>query len=209
MKHLGRSYSTLCWTFSFDILSFVNPPPLHSQAFVAMQSIILAMGSVGQEKLACAIRVETKHLERSYSTLCCSISDILSFVTPLPCVHRHLWQCNPLCLRWGLWVKRTLHVQWGLKWSIWREVIQLYAAQFPIFGPLSPHPPAFTGICGNAIHYACDGVCWSREACTCYKSWNEAFGEKLFNFMLLNFRYFVLCHPTPHQTIVDLRFFYS
>ena len=49
---------------------------------MAMQSIMLAMGSGGQEKLARAIRVEMKHLERSYSTLCCSISDILSFVTP-------------------------------------------------------------------------------------------------------------------------------
>ena len=31
----------------------------------------------------------------------------------------------------------------------------------------------------------------------CNKSLNEAFGETLFNFMLLNFRYFVLCHATP------------
>ena len=43
----------------------------------------------------------------------------------------------------------------------------------------------------------------------CIKSLNEAFEEKLFNFMLLNFRYFVFCHPTPHQSIVDLRFFNS
>ena len=69
---------------------------------------MLAMGSKGQEKLTCAIRVEMKHLERSYSTLCCSVSDNFSFVTP---------------------------------------------------------PPAFTGISGNAIHYACDGVCGSKEAC--------------------------------------------
>ena len=47
-----------------------------------MQSKMLVMGSVGQEKLACAIRVEMKPLERSYSTLCCPISDILFFVTP-------------------------------------------------------------------------------------------------------------------------------
>ena len=26
---------------------------------------------------------------------------------------------------------------------------------------------------------------------------NEAFGEKLFNFLLFNFRYLVLCHPAP------------
>ena len=31
----------------------------------------------------------------------------------------------------------------------------------------------------------------------CNKSLNEAFGDMLFNFMLLNFRYFVLCHPAP------------
>ena len=110
MKHLERSYSTLCCSIS-DILSFCHPPPLRSQAFVAMQSIMLAMGFVGQEKLECAIRVEMKHLERSYSTLCGLISDILSFVTQPPCVHRHLWQCNPLCLRWAPWVKRSLNVQ--------------------------------------------------------------------------------------------------
>ena len=79
--------------FNFLLLNFqyfvlCHPTPLRSQAFVAMQSIMLAMGSVGQEKLACAIRVEMNHLERSYSTLCCSISDILSFVTPPPCVHK-------------------------------------------------------------------------------------------------------------------------
>ena len=26
---------------------------------------------------------------------------------------------------------------------------------------------------------------------------NEAFGETLFNFLLFNLRYLVLCHPTP------------
>ena len=29
------------------------------------------------------------------------------------------------------------------------------------------------------------------------KGLNEAFGEKLFNFMLFSFGYFVLSHPTP------------
>ena len=96
------------------------------------------MGYVGQMKLACAIKVEMKHLERSYSTLCCSVSHICSFVTPSPCVHMHL---------------------------------------------------------RNAIHYVCDGICESREACMCNKGLKEAFGEKLFNFMLFSFRYLVLCHP--------------
>ena len=31
----------------------------------------------------------------------------------------------------------------------------------------------------------------------CNKGLNEAFGEKLFNFMLYSFRYFVICYPTP------------
>ena len=75
--------------FNFRYLVLCPPTPLRSHAFVAMQYIMLAMGYTGQEKLACAIRVEMKHLERSYSTLCCLISDILSFVTPPPCVHRY------------------------------------------------------------------------------------------------------------------------
>ena len=52
-----RSYSTLYCSVS-DICSFVTPPPpMRSHVFVAMHSIMLAMGSVGQEKLACAIKV--------------------------------------------------------------------------------------------------------------------------------------------------------
>ena len=62
-----------------------------SMAFVAMQSIMLAMGSVCQEKLAYAIRMEMKHLEKSYSTLCCSIHDILFFLNQPTCVHSHFW----------------------------------------------------------------------------------------------------------------------
>ena len=88
--------------FNFRYLVLCPPTALPSHAFVAMQSITLAMGSVSQIKLACAIMVQMKHLKRSYSTFCCSISDILSFVPPLPCAHMHLWQCNPLRLRWGL-----------------------------------------------------------------------------------------------------------
>ena len=41
-----------------------------------------------EENLACAIKVQMKHLERSYSTLCCSVSDIWSFVTPPTCVYK-------------------------------------------------------------------------------------------------------------------------
>ena len=43
--------------FSFGYLVIYHPTPLRSHAFVAMQSIMLEMGSVGQGKLACAIRV--------------------------------------------------------------------------------------------------------------------------------------------------------
>ena len=58
MKHLERSYSTLCCSIS-DILSFAPHPPA-SQAFVALQSIMPAIGSVGQEWFACAMRNENE-----------------------------------------------------------------------------------------------------------------------------------------------------
>ena len=41
--------------FTFRHLVICHPVPLRSHACVAMQSIMLEMGSVGQEKLACAI----------------------------------------------------------------------------------------------------------------------------------------------------------
>ena len=43
--------------FSFRYFVLCHPTPLRSHTFVAMHSIMLAMGSVGQEKLACAIKV--------------------------------------------------------------------------------------------------------------------------------------------------------
>ena len=43
---------------------------------------MLEMRSVGQGELACALRAEMKHLERSYSTSCYSLSDIWSFINP-------------------------------------------------------------------------------------------------------------------------------
>ena len=42
--------------FTFGYLVICHPTPLRSHAFVAMQSTMLEMGSVGQAKLACAIR---------------------------------------------------------------------------------------------------------------------------------------------------------
>ena len=56
MKQLERSYSTLRCSAS-DIFVRCHPTSLRSHASVAMQSIMLAMGSVGQEKLACAVKV--------------------------------------------------------------------------------------------------------------------------------------------------------
>ena len=44
-----------------------------------------------------------KHLERSYSTLCCSVSDILSFLTPHPrsftrnCSNALHYACDGIC----------------------------------------------------------------------------------------------------------------
>ena len=43
--------------FSFRHLVLCHPTPLRSHAFVAIQSVMLAMGSVSPEKLACAIKV--------------------------------------------------------------------------------------------------------------------------------------------------------
>ena len=42
--------------FSFRYLVLCQPTPLRSHAFVAMHSIMIAIGSVDQEKLACAIK---------------------------------------------------------------------------------------------------------------------------------------------------------
>ena len=42
--------------------------PMRLQEIVATHSIKLAMGSVVQKKLASAVRVSLKHLEKSYST---------------------------------------------------------------------------------------------------------------------------------------------
>ena len=62
-----------------------------------------------------------------------------------------------------------------VKLSILKEIIQLYAVEFRVFRPFSPHPFAFTRNCSNALHYACDGVCDSKEARKCNKGLIEAF----------------------------------
>ena len=51
----------------------------------------------------------------------------------------------------------------------------------PSLPPPQPHP-AFTCICCNVLHYACDGVCGSREARMCNEGLIKAFGGKLSNF---------------------------
>ena len=58
---------------------------------------------------------------------------------------------------------------------------------FVLLIPPHPTPLPFSCICGNAIHYACDGVCVSRGACMCNKKLIEAVGGKLFIFMLFSF----------------------
>ena len=52
-------------------------------------SYILAMGSVSQRKLTCAIRVWLKHLGESYSTLCCSWILVLPYPLPNPTLRLH------------------------------------------------------------------------------------------------------------------------
>ena len=154
------------------------------------------MGSAGLGKLALAIKAYMNHLERSYSSSCCSVSDSWSILIP-----PHAFTCicgNAIhCHRHGICRSREACMFHKDLNEAFGNVIQGYAVQFPIFGPLSTHPPAFTCICGNAIHYDCDwdGVCGSREACMCNKGLNEAFGEKLFKFML-----FILSLITPTPT---------
>ena len=84
-----KLFNFLLFNFRYFVLCYFTS--LRSLSFVTLQSMKAAMGCMGQEKLACAIRVEMKHFERSYSTLCCSISVILSSFTPPSIVHRHLW----------------------------------------------------------------------------------------------------------------------
>ena len=88
--------------FSFGYLVIYHPNPLRSHAFCG-NAIHYAWDGVCRSREACMCNKGLNEaLERSYSTLYCSVSDIWSFIIPPPCVHMHLWQCNPLCLRWGL-----------------------------------------------------------------------------------------------------------
>ena len=70
--------------FNLGYLVICHPTPLRSHAFVAMQPIMLEMGSVGQGKLACVIRFQMKHLERSYSTLLLFNLGYLVICHPIP-----------------------------------------------------------------------------------------------------------------------------
>ena len=45
------------YVVSFRYFVLCYPTPLRSHAFMAMLSIMLAMGSVGQEKIPCAMKV--------------------------------------------------------------------------------------------------------------------------------------------------------
>ena len=58
-KGLNEAFGEKVFNFyaaHFRIFGHLSPHPLCSHAFVAMQSFMLEMGSVGQWKLACAIR---------------------------------------------------------------------------------------------------------------------------------------------------------
>ena len=52
-----RLFNFLLLNFRYFVLCHATPPPLRAHAFVTMQSIMLEMGSVGEEELACALRV--------------------------------------------------------------------------------------------------------------------------------------------------------
>ena len=49
-------FNFMLLSFGYLVIYHPTPPPLRLHAFVAMQSIMLEMESVGQGKLACAIR---------------------------------------------------------------------------------------------------------------------------------------------------------
>ena len=53
----GKLFDFMLFMISFQYLVLCHPNPRRSHAFVAMQSIMLPMGSADQEKLACAIKV--------------------------------------------------------------------------------------------------------------------------------------------------------
>ena len=104
--------------FSLGYLVICHPTPLCSHAIVVLQSIMLEMGCVGQEELACAIGAEMKLLERRHSTLWCSVWDIWSFVT-LPPLRSHAFVAmQSFMFEIGSVVKGSLHVQLEVKLSI-------------------------------------------------------------------------------------------
>ena len=78
-----------------------------------------------------------------------------------------------------------------------KDVIQLYAIEFHLFSPFSPHSPTFKRNFSNELRYASDGVYKSEEGCNCNKGLIEAFLKKLFNFIVFSFGYLVIYHPTP------------
>ena len=53
----GRLFDFMLFVISFQYLVLRHPNPRRSHAFVATHTIMLAMGSADQEKLACAIKV--------------------------------------------------------------------------------------------------------------------------------------------------------
>ena len=150
-----------------------------------------------RNKLASAIRVCLKQLGESYATLCCHfrIFSPFTFHTPAlasTCNHALHYACDGV---YG--TKEDYSCNKSLIETTREKLFNFMLFSFVLLLPPYPKPPAFTCICGNAIYYACDGFCGSREACMCNKGSNEAFGEKLFNFLLFNFQYLVLSHPIP------------
>ena len=123
----------------------------------------------GLKEAKSATRIQMRLIERSYSTLYAQFP-IFCPLSPHPiaftgiCGNAIHDSCD------GSVCQEKFPCALRVEMKYWREVIQLYAVQFSIFCPLSPHPSAFTGICGNTIHYSCDGVCVSRETSMYNKS---------------------------------------
>ena len=149
-----------------------------------------------------------KHLERSYSTLCCPVSDICSFVTPSSCVLMHLWQCNPLCLRWSLWAAKSYRCNKSVIEATGGELFNFMLFSFVLLLPPYPAPPTptptplrlrdFTAM--HSITLAM-GYVDRKKLAIAITVLIEATGGKLFNFILSvsDIQSFFTTHPCVYM----------
>ena len=71
--------------FSLEFYAFFTPNLLRFPACVAVLSVLLVMGFVGQGKFACAIKVGLNNFRENYSSLRCSRSKIVMLLSVKIC----------------------------------------------------------------------------------------------------------------------------